>query len=120
MDYDAIRLQQKRGLAQQIANLRSYVEKMQKAQRAAEKTMDMCVELVSQRQAFGMSAQVSEALLSLIVLRMRIGRAVTDSTQSLRLRRMVFNIPCLLLLLSLFLPRAVLEMRGAVSTWRCR
>ena len=44
MDYDAIRSQQKRGLAEQIANLRSYVEKMQKAQRAAEKAMDMCAE----------------------------------------------------------------------------
>ena len=44
MDYDGIRLQQKRGLAERIANLRSYVEKMQKAQRAAEKAMDMCAE----------------------------------------------------------------------------
>ena len=41
VNYDALRDESKRGIPQKIASIRTYVGKLQKAQRAAEKALDM-------------------------------------------------------------------------------
>merc|ERR1712217_914154 len=41
VNYDALREESKRGIPHKIASLRTYVGKLQKAQRAAEKALDM-------------------------------------------------------------------------------
>merc|ERR1712190_584999 len=41
VNYDAVRDESKRGIPQKIASIRTYVGKLQKAQRAAEKALDM-------------------------------------------------------------------------------
>lgn len=65
VDYDEVRLQHKRGIAQQIEHVRAYVAKLQKAQRAAEKTMDMYLIFCACRDADRARWQVSQAVLSM-------------------------------------------------------
>ena len=52
VSYDALRASAKTSLAEQASLARTYVSKLQKAQRAAEKALDMCAFLRVDALAF--------------------------------------------------------------------